>query len=1408
VKADQNVDYLEPNTREEWSSFIARELQATREAYLAKPAFLLGHSRSEQQTTADYAGRELLELVQNAADAAAEVGGLGKVLIQVTPSCLYVANTGQPFRTGGVTSLMTAHTSDKPTRAARMIGAKGLGFRAILNWTEAPLISSGPLEIGFSRDHAAAQVADLERQSPEIAKKLRSAKADSPPLLVFPAAGDALEEHLDIGTTGILNHVRTLRIQGYDTVVAAPFRDQRAYEKAIEQAREFEPSFLLFVSALHEIRIQLPEELERDWSIEQDEEVDGDVKICLTSGTDTEIQTWILRQRQGTLGSGEAEREYELAIALRLDENCEAGCLHSFFPTSLPLPFTGLFHATLELASNRKTIEDGSSLNDAVLNALGVFYAEMLHELREDGRLNDEPLDWLVAQGEFPEQLETIARATWRRACDLPLILGLDGQWRTAAESLIGPVGYAHFLPRRLFGELAAVEAKEIENLLREELEVPEIEPSELLERLRNSELEIDERARAIVGISSTLPEQHHDRRLLLDTKLKSMPKSAIPFPPPSRHDQRRNLPRWSSARFIYPELWGRLVEQADGSTLREKITSLKGFRVTEFSVEGVIQALRARLGELLKSKHPDPDRLQSEFLGELYALHDRKRQRPTGAIRVKCKDGSWQDIAAVHLSEAYGQCGMINAELYSTHPELLIDDPVGNGLPSEADDLEDFLLWLGINKWPRKTKEPLPKEWRDTVQRALPETFMVFDGSKSQELQRDALAWGYTLAADYETVQELGDILATAPCAAVLAWLSLDERMDALESTLHFKVLLRGRSSANAGFRPYNGPLPDVLREIVKRGEWLLCLDEQLHAPQDVMIAPGALASLFQVPQPPTPQDDERFGLVGPLWRRGLERAGVVRDLSDIPEDQIYRMLLDLPTRGIPLELASRFLLQLLERGSFDPERGGADREAFLQKGKVPILTQDGREWGARQETYYAHRDDLPKAVRSHLKLVDLPSRRNATQVAARFGIPALRKDSMNIRLRSVEQADGVVADALFTRFEQTKPFILALRNHLSPDQASLRRLKSLRLVIALRAEMELEAGGETIIDDLEPFKHSLDSTGQELTVTIDPSLHDDENFDLGLHAISDGIAELFELQAGSDFTTLLTASTQSLRMTHLLRALPALNEAEQEAVKSGIGFIEPTGPTISVDAHTLAQALERAESEDDLSGSPTEADLAETDQDAALEDEPDRAAEAVSSELRLTATALTAGTGGVSSRERTDDITVRITGGTGPLAGRSSDVDRAADAEHWSVAFEKSRGRVPLLVANLVGSGAYGCDCLSFRSEVDRDAFMNDPQRIELVERFIEAKSGTVRFTPNEWKMAEETGDRYYVYRISFADEKRERAQLTVVRNPASQSIALRVSHELIVDSVVARKIYELLRANEATSNDADAI
>ena len=1399
MSEDHTSNPEEPRSPEAWSDFLAQELAGTRQAYLSKPDFLLGHSRSERQTTADYAGRELLELVQNAADAATEVDLPGRVLVEVASGCLYVANTGQPFRSGGVTSLMTAHTSDKPTQKSRMIGAKGLGFRAILNWTDTPLISSGALEIGFSRRHAEAQVAELARQSPKLARKLSRSKTDRPPLLVFPAVGAELEANLEPSTTAVLEHVRALRGAGYDTVVAVPFRDGIAAEKAIEQAREFEATFLLFVKSLREIRIRLPGEPDRDWSIIPSDEVEGDVTINIIQGADTENQSWILRRRNGSVAVGEADRDYELAIALRVDQPCGAGVLHSFFPTSLPLPFAGLFHATLELASNRKMLEDASDLNAAVLSALGTFFAETLDELRQGERISGDPLDWLVEHGDFPRQLMPMAKATWNRARELPLIRSLDGTWRTAAQSKTGPVGYTDFLPQRLFGELAAVKTSTLDNVLRGRLEVTEIEPSELTERLRLADLSLKERALAIVGIASTLSSAHHDRRLLLDTNLKPMPKTATPFPPPSRNDQRHNLPRWSTARFISPDLWEQLIESAKGATIREKIASLKGFRVTEFSVDSVINAMRVKLGELLKGGHDEPDRLQAEFLGHLFALHDRKRQRPSGVISVRSKNGTWHDVTTVHLSEAYGSPGTINAELYATHPELLIDEPSANGFPPETEDLQDFLLWLGINKWPRKTTEPLPRDWRDRVKQALPESFIVADGGKSQKLTRDTLAWDYSLVADHETVDSLGDILATAPSSAILAWLALDDRMDPLNPVESFRVSLRGRTSANAGYRTYDGALPEIFRDIVGRSAWLRCSDGQLHPPQDAMIEPGALASLFREPEPPTHADFESLGLTAPLWRRGLERAGVVRNLSDLEESQVYRLLLDLPSRDLPLETCSRFLLQVLERERFNPDRAGADRESFVREGKVPIITKAGREWAATRDTVYAHRDDLPKAVRNHLKLVDLPSRRNAAQVKARFGIPTPRKDGMNIRMRSVEEEAGELATSLITRFEEARPFILAMRNQLSPDKGPLRRLRTLRLLVAQRAEMEIKLGDETILDDLEPFQHSLDSTNGELIVTIDRSRPFDENFELGLHAISDGLAELFELQAGGDFTPLLVAATQRLRMTHLLRALPALSDEEKASIQAGIGYIEPVGLVTAVDPSTLANALEKRGQEKAAEGLTAGGKISDVapviNEEAALHTEGENGQK----ELKLKAITLP-GEGNVPRKTATaEQAGLRVTGGTVPLGSRNADANRAADAEHWTIAFEQDQGRFPLPVENLVGSGAFGCDCLTFNSADEREAFKQDPQRVDLIARFIEAKSGSVRFTPNEWKMAGEVGERYFVYRVSFDSGKRDRARLTIVSNPTARRSALRTIYELLIDDVRDSMSYELTPADD---------
>ena len=100
---------------------------------------------------------------------------------------------------------------------------------------------------------------------------------------------------------------------------------------------------------------------------------------------------------------------------------------------------------------------------------------------------------------------------------------------------------------------------------------------------------------------------------------------------------------------------------------------------------------------------------------------------------------------------------------------------------------------------------------------------------------------------------------------------------------------------------------------------------------------------------------------------------------------------------------------------------------------------------------------------------------------------------------------------------------------------------------------------------------------------------------------------------------------------------------------------------------------------------------------------------------------------------------------------------------------------------------------------TEDDREAFREDPQKVSLVARFIETKSGAVRFTKNEWNAAEKLGERYFAYRVSFLPGRRDKAVLTIVKNPRAQSSAIRVEHELLIDQVSSREEYDLFQTDK---------
>ncbi|MDQ2710219.1 MAG: hypothetical protein M3Z25_22505, partial [Actinomycetota bacterium] len=129
-------------------------------------------SATARSAGAALADRWLVELAQNAADAARRAGTPGKLLVQVVSGAaetsehreLRVANTGVPLDAEGVAALASLRASTK--RDDDAVGRFGVGFAAVLGVSAEPRIVSTSGGVRFSAERTRAEVAALPGAAP------------------------------------------------------------------------------------------------------------------------------------------------------------------------------------------------------------------------------------------------------------------------------------------------------------------------------------------------------------------------------------------------------------------------------------------------------------------------------------------------------------------------------------------------------------------------------------------------------------------------------------------------------------------------------------------------------------------------------------------------------------------------------------------------------------------------------------------------------------------------------------------------------------------------------------------------------------------------------------------------------------------------------------------------------------------------------------------------------------------------------------------------------------------------------------------------------------------------------------------------------------------------------------------
>jgi hypothetical protein len=290
-----------------------------------------------------YRDRLLVELAQNAADAA---GQNGVLRVHVENGELRVANTGAPLTADGVTALASLRASAKSDGVGRF----GVGFAAVLTVSDAPRIVSTTGGVAFSADRTRAEFGATGRV----------------PVLRLPWPTDETPP------------------DGFDTEVRLPLRDDVDTKALLDVFADQATDLLLSLDGLTRLEIG-----DRVWHRESG---NGWTDTWQNIHGPDGMTRWVIVRDTGELPAeltaalgAEARSQWTVCWALRLDEHRHPDppaedVLHAPTRTDERLSLPARLIATLPIEPSRRRVLPGLA-TDVVLKAAAALYPKLLRNI-------------------------------------------------------------------------------------------------------------------------------------------------------------------------------------------------------------------------------------------------------------------------------------------------------------------------------------------------------------------------------------------------------------------------------------------------------------------------------------------------------------------------------------------------------------------------------------------------------------------------------------------------------------------------------------------------------------------------------------------------------------------------------------------------------------------------------------------------------------------------------------------------------------------------------------------------------------------------------------------------------------------------------------------------------------------
>lgn len=391
------------------SGIVDRIVEQNLGVYRAAPSRVQEDVSQEAQVASDYRGRLVYELLQNADDAMEGDGTQrDRVAFLITDDALWMANSGRALTDADVQGLCGLGASSKVDAAGTKrasIGHKGLGFKSVLEITDAPAV--------FSRTHSFRLGGREARPHIEaLWEELGNSRPRTVPAMRFPSAIDDADDDA---------RWRDLQADAFNTAFVFPFRtdlepDQRT--SLADRLLGLPLTTVLFLKHLESVVVEIDQAARserRKWTIRREILQDdrwvpvpglggsGLYRVTVSSTDDDQAAFYIAHDADVAIGpnrvglSGPAWEGVDLtevSIAALAGEPGEEmpeawRHFHVFLPTEERCPYpmlvNGAFATDLSRQQVRVRPERGDYNSHLVREAARLFVEQMLPVLERDG---------------------------------------------------------------------------------------------------------------------------------------------------------------------------------------------------------------------------------------------------------------------------------------------------------------------------------------------------------------------------------------------------------------------------------------------------------------------------------------------------------------------------------------------------------------------------------------------------------------------------------------------------------------------------------------------------------------------------------------------------------------------------------------------------------------------------------------------------------------------------------------------------------------------------------------------------------------------------------------------------------------------------------------------------------------